>query len=157
MKYLGLCVLSSVLLLANCGGSKDSSSPTPTSPNPSTPVAATPPAVKLVDVMGGFSGPVGIDSRPDGRMFVVEQRGVIKIVKSGAVNGAPFLDIQSKVAHGAETGLLGLAFHPQFDTNHKFYVYYSRNAPALHAVFSEFQVSATNPDVADPATERVML
>jgi glucose/arabinose dehydrogenase len=159
MKYLGP-VLLSALLIASCGGSKDVTPAAPGGsgqPGPSTPVAATPPAVKLVDVMGGFSGPVGIDSRPDGRIFVVEQGGVIKIVKNGAVNGAPFLDIHGKVALGAETGLLGVAFHPQFDTNHKFYVYYSRNAPNLQAVFAEYQVSTTNPDVADPATERIML
>jgi glucose/arabinose dehydrogenase len=69
----------------------------------------------------------------------------------------PFLDIRGKVALGGETGLLGLAFHPQFDSNHKFYVYYSRNAPNLQAVFAEYQVSAMNPDVADPASERIVL
>ncbi|HWK31501.1 MAG TPA: hypothetical protein VNR20_05375, partial [Terriglobales bacterium] len=78
------------------GAGQPAPTPAPAAPGP---VASTPPAVKLIDVMGGFSGPLGIDSRPDGRLFVVEQRGVIKIVKGGVANGAPFLDIQSKVAH----------------------------------------------------------
>jgi glucose/arabinose dehydrogenase len=153
MRYLGLVALLFGLSLASCGGSRDLQ-PVPAS---GAPVAATPPAVKLVEIVGGFSGPLGIDSRPDGRLFVTEQRGVIKIVKGTDVTAVPFLDIRSKVAAGAETGLLGFAFHPQYDSNRKFYVYYSRNAPNLQAVFAEYQASAANPDVADPATERIVL
>jgi glucose/arabinose dehydrogenase len=119
-------------------------------------MTATPPAVKLVQIASGFDRPVDLDALPDGGLFVAEQRGVIKIVKNGVVNGAPFLDIHGKVALGGETGVLGFAFHPQYASNRKFYVYYSRNTTNLQAVFAEYQTTASNPDVADPASERIL-
>jgi glucose/arabinose dehydrogenase len=160
MRYLGPVVFFFWIVFTLACGSSSQPAPTPSggSSNPTPqPVAATPPPVKLVPVASGFDRPLDIDSQPDGRLFVVEQRGVIKIVKNGAVNAVPFLDIHSKVALGEETGLLGLAFHPQYATNRKFYVYYSRNAPNLQAVFAEYQTSALNPDLADPASERILL
>lgn len=155
MRCLGpFILLLASLCLSSCGGSDSTSQPTPT-PAPQ-PVAAAPPAVKLMEIASGFSRPLGIESQPDGRLFVVEQRGVIKVVKGNAINAQPFLDIRSKVALGDETGLLGLAFHPQYATNRKFYVYYSRNSPGLQSVFAEYQTSAADPDVADPASERIL-
>lgn len=159
MRYLGPVVLSLAIVLTSACGSSNSSMQTPgggsSQPMPQ-PVAATPPLVKLMQVASGFDRPLGIDSQPDGRLFVVEQGGVIKIVKNGAVNAVPFLDIHSKVALGDEAGLLGFAFHPQYSMNRKFYVYYSRNTTSLQAVFAEYQASAMNPDVADPASERIL-
>ena len=61
-------------------------------------------------------------------MFVVEQRGRIKMVKGGATS--TFLDIVSKVACCGERGLLSVAFHPDYETNGSFYVYYTQNAPS---------------------------
>jgi glucose/sorbosone dehydrogenase/VCBS repeat protein/FG-GAP repeat protein len=88
-----------------------------------------------------------------GRLFVVEQTGVIKIIKDGAVLATPFLDIRGQVLSGGERGLLGLAFHPQFRTNRKFYVYYTRQTDGT-IVVSEYLRSAANADVADPTTAR---
>jgi glucose/arabinose dehydrogenase len=70
----------------------------------------------------------------------------------------PFLDISSKVIAQDEMGLLGVTFHPSFATNGKFYVNYVRNnAGQFQSVISEFQVSAANPNQADPTTERILL
>jgi glucose/arabinose dehydrogenase len=161
MRYLGPVVLFFSIVFTLACGSSSSNQPAPSpgggsSNPPPQPIAAKPPSVKLVQIASGFDRPVDLDAQPDGRLFVVEQRGVIKIVSNGSVNPVPFLDIQPKVALGGETGLLGLAFHPQYATNRKFYVYYSRNTPNLQAVFAEYQTSAMNPDVADPASERIL-
>jgi glucose/arabinose dehydrogenase len=114
-----------------------------------------PPAVTLRPVASGLTMPVEIAHAGDGsgRLFVVEQGGVIKIIKDGAVLATPFLDIRAQVLSGGERGLLGLAFHPQFRTNGKFYVYYTRQTDGT-IVVSEYLRSAANADVANPTTER---
>jgi glucose/arabinose dehydrogenase len=94
----------------------------------------------------------------DGRIFILEQPGRIRILRSGSLSQAPFLDLTSKVESGGETGLLGLAFHPQFAQNGRLFVNYTRLASGqLQSVTSEFTVSATNPDKVDLSTERILL
>src|SRR5262245_5455641 len=61
-----------------------------------------------------------------GRLFVLEQAGTIKVFQAGSINSSVFLDIQSKVWFSGERGLLGLAFHPAFPTNGRFFVNYTR-------------------------------
>jgi glucose/arabinose dehydrogenase len=92
----------------------------------------------------------------------VEQRGTIRIIENGALQAGNFLDIQSLTNFdGAEQGLLGLAFHPNYSTNRFFYVNYTRdrNDPvnAQETVIAEFQTLAANPNQADPLSERVLL
>ncbi|MDH4091592.1 MAG: PQQ-dependent sugar dehydrogenase [Cyclobacteriaceae bacterium] len=107
-----------------------------------------------------FDMPVELTSAEDntGRIFVIEQRGTIQVfantddVKQSAV----FLDIESEVSSGGEKGLLGLAFHPEYETNGYFYVNYTRSAP-LETVISRFKVSASNPNMADPKSETILL
>src|SRR5882672_1547716 len=117
-----------------------------------------PPAVTLRLVASGLTSPVEIAHAGDGsgRLFVVQQGGVIKIIKDGAVLGTPYLDITAQVLSGGERGLLGLAFHPQFRTNGKFYVYYTRQTDGT-IVVSEYLRSAANADVADASSERPVL
>src|SRR5437667_4778957 len=116
---------------------------------------AAPPAVTLRPVASGLTLPVEIAHAGDGsgRLFVVEQGGAIKIIKDGAVLATPFLNITAQVLSGGERGLLGLAFHPQFRANGKFYVYYTRRTGGT-IVVSEYLRGAANADLADPATER---
>lgn len=137
-----------VLLLPSCGGT--ASSPTPT-PTPSTLV--------LTNVVGGLSRPLGLEKPPgDGRLFVVEQAGTIRIIKNGALLPGNFLDIQGLVNFdGSEQGLLGMAFHPNYSTNRKFYVNYNRDNGTRQTVIAEFQASSVDPDQADPTSERDLL
>ena len=83
--------------------------------------------LSLSRVATGLSAPVGIANARDGsgRLFVVEQAGRIRIVKGSTVLATPFLDIHSGVSCCGERGLLGLAFHPSYRTNGKFYVNYT--------------------------------
>lgn len=108
-----------------------------------------------------FDRPVDLQDARDGssRLFVVEQKGVVRLFQNNpSVSQAPvFLDIQSQVDDsGNEEGLLGLAFHPEFATNGHFYVNYTASDPN-RTVVSRFSISSTDPDVADPASELVLL
>jgi glucose/arabinose dehydrogenase len=100
----------------------------------------------------GFSNPVDIKHAEDDRLFVVEQGGRIKILNpDGTTNATPFLNISSLVSGGSEQGLLGLAFHPDYDSNGYFYVYYTDNSGDTQV--SRFTVSGGNPNIADPGSE----
>jgi hypothetical protein len=85
---------------------------------------------------------------PD-RLFVLEQHtGRVRILDNGLVLPAPFLDIGHKISKANEQGLLGLAFHPSYQTNGRFFVYYTDTAG--DTVIEEYAVSA-NPNVASAA------
>ena len=90
-----------------------------------------------------------------GRLFVNEKGGLIKVVSpSGQVTGI-FLDLTGKVSTNSERGLLGLAFAPDYASSGRFYVYYTNAAGS--SVVARFRVSPTNPNVADPTSEEVLL
>ena len=112
--------------------------------------------IELTDFADGFSSPLALKNAGDERLFVVEQAGVIKIVDlNGTVNTTPFLDIQSIVNAGGERGLLGLAFHPEYQANGRFFVHYSNSSGDTQ--ISEFSVSTSNPDIANPNSEVMLL
>ena len=112
--------------------------------------------IELEDFADGFSSPLALKNAGDERLFVVEQGGVIKIVDlNGVVNTTPFLDIQSIVNAGGERGLLGLAFHPEYQANGRFFVHYSNSSGDTQ--ISEFSVSTSNPDIANPNSEVMLL
>lgn len=83
-----------------------------------------------------------------GRLFVLEQPGRVRIFKQGALVEAPFLDLADSVSFGGERGLLGLAFHPAYRTNGRFFVNYSRASDGA-TIVAEHRVS-DEPDVARP-------
>ena len=118
--------------------------------------AAAEAAVEPVLVVSGLVAPLRTTA-PAGdfdRLFVVEQGGRVRVVKNGALLGASFLDLSSRISSGGERGLLGLAFHPDYAHNGRFFVNYTD--PSGNTVVSEFSVSAI-PDVADAGSERVLL
>lgn len=87
------------------------------------------PDLALETVATGFSRPVLVTAPTgDGRLFVVEQRGRIRIVENGGVLPGSFLDLTGAVSDGTEQGLLGMAFHPGFAGNGLFYVHYTNPA-----------------------------
>ncbi len=105
-------------------------------------------------VVGGLRSPVGMAHAGDGsgRLFVLEQYGMIRIVQDGTILPQPFLDIVSQVNNeGNEQGLLGLAFHPRYNENGYFYINYTDlNGDT---VIARYQVSPDDPNRADPASE----
>ncbi|MCH7879174.1 MAG: PQQ-dependent sugar dehydrogenase, partial [candidate division Zixibacteria bacterium] len=121
-------------------------------------LAAEPP-LGLELIANGFSNPVLVTHAPNdsNRIFVVEQVGRIKQVDLNTLTVSVFLDITSRVITGGERGLLGLAFHPDYQTNGQFYVNYSgAGVPFGRTVISRFNVSA-NPNIADASSEFVIL
>lgn len=139
---LTLCLLS---LLALAGCRRDTTSP-----------VTNQSGVGLSEVASGLAFPLFLTSPPgdNARLFVVEKTGRIRIVKNGSLVATPFLDVSSKVSNGSEQGLLGLAFHPGYASNGRFVVNYTDTSGDTR--ISVFQVSA-NPDVADPASEQIVL
>ncbi len=108
------------------------------------------------EVVSGMNRPEGLMNAGDGsgRLFVVEQPGLILILKDGTVMPTPFLDLTQKVNCCGERGLLGLVFHPQYSENGFFYVDYTeRSGNQLFTVISRFKVSANDPNQADPSSE----
>ncbi|MBK7934856.1 MAG: PQQ-dependent sugar dehydrogenase [Pyrinomonadaceae bacterium] len=93
--------------------------------------SASPLTIRLQPFLSGLSSPVHITSSKDGtkRLFVIQQRGLVRVVQPGSNTATTFMDITSKVSSsGSERGLLGIAFHPQFATNSFFFVNYTRQS-----------------------------
>jgi len=126
--------------------------------------AGEPPAdLELQLVASGFISPVAVRNAGDGtgRLFVVEKAGRIFVIDGGVVLPVPFLDITDRVdSTGNEQGLLGLAFHPQYASNGVFFVDYTYDPPGPgldQTRIARFEVSAGDPNQADPASEAVVL
>lgn len=113
--------------------------------------------VRLEPIFDGFNQPVAM-AAPDGddRIFVVQRVGVIRILDESTTMLEPaFLDLTEQVlAGGIEQGMLGMDFHPQYAENGRFYVYFVDKGG--NRQLSEFTVSADDPNVADPSSERVI-
>ena len=109
-------------------------------------------------VTSGLASPVGVTHAGDGsgRLFVIEQPGRIRIVKGTQLLSTPFLDVTALTACTScgERGLLGLAFHPQYATNGRFFIYHTIANGDIQ--IARYQVSA-NPDVADPNSRTLLL
>ncbi len=111
----------------------------------------------LVTVASGLDKPVALTNAGDGsgRLFVVEQAGTIRVIsRTGALLAAPFLDIRRRVACCGERGLLGLAFHPSYATNGRFYVAYTDADGAL--VVGEHRRSSANANRASTSERRII-
>lgn len=122
---------------------------------PSQPPAGS--GARLEEVVAGLSEPLYLTSPPGdiARLFIVEKAGTIRIVKDGLLLPEPFLDLTSSVSTEGERGLLGLAFDPGFATTGTFVVHYTDVGG--NTTLSRFQRSVTNPDLADPATQGLIL
>ena len=119
--------------------------------------AATVGAIELEPAVStGLTSPVFVTHAGDGsnRLFIVEQGGTIRVLQPGASTPTLFLDISANVLSGGERGLVGLAFHPQYRSNGRFFVFYTRTGDGA-LVIAEYHVSG-NPNVAD-STETPIL
>ncbi len=113
-----------------------------------------------------FASPYHVTGAPGDpeRVFVVEGAGTIRLVKSGVTQAAPFLDISAEVLDGneggfCECGLFSMAPAADYGSSGRFYVYYTRDFnPGFHYLrIEEFRRSSSNPDLADPASRRIVL
>jgi glucose/arabinose dehydrogenase len=122
--------------------------------SPFDPTGVTP---EVSVVLAGLRSPVDVVHAGDGsgRLFVAEQAGRIRIVRDGTLVERPFLDITERIRSGGERGLLGLAFHPAYPADPRIFVNYTDREG--NTVIASFPVTATDPDVADPDGETIVL
>ena len=118
--------------------------------------SGTPPQLRLKKILDELVLPVQATHAGDGsgRIFVLEQQGRIRIVKNGAANEVPFLDISKRVGCCEERGLFNIAFPPTFSTRQQFYLSYSNLDD--DTVISRFKATADH-DIADPDSEEILL
>ena len=114
------------------------------------------PRLKLKKITAGLDLPVQVANAGDGsgRLFVVEQKGRLRIIKDGVINDSPFLDISDRISCCGERGLLGVAFPPDYTAKKHFYVSYT-NVDG-HTIISRF-MTTIDPDSANPESEEVLL
>ncbi len=111
-------------------------------------------SLTTVRIASGMARPIYLTQAPGDstRLFVLEKQGRVRIIKNGVLLPTPFLDIDSIVQGGtsasSEQGVLGLVFHPDYQTNGKFYVSYTAVAGAGDQVVAEYTRSA-DPDIAN--------
>ena len=103
-------------------------------------------------VTGGLSEPTAMAFAPDGRLFVAQQEGQLRVIKDGVLLPTPFLTVT--VSSVGERGLLGVAFDPDFAANQFVYVYYTATTPTIHNRVSRFTAAG---DVAAPGSEAIIL
>src|ERR1043166_164923 len=113
--------------------------------------AASASKIRLEPFVDDVEFPVYLTHDGTSRLFILEHRGRIRLVVGGRLQAAPYLDIRDRVKFGGECGLLGLAFHPQFTKNGRYFVNYTttREPDGLSTRISEFRDGTT--------TERVLL
>jgi len=113
--------------------------------------------IRLERIATGMRQCTDIQAAGDGsgRLFFVRQEGTIWIYRNGQVDSRPFLDIRSRTVGGGERGLLGLAFPPNYREKRWFYLNYTDRSGAT--VIARYQLLNNDPDLADPASERILL
>jgi hypothetical protein len=115
------------------------------------------PEIELLPFASGLTNPIDIADAGDERLFIVQQRGLIRIINpDGTVNAEPFIDLAGLVSQsGNERGLLGLAFHPNYNQNGYFFVNYTRSSDGA-TVVARFSVDTEDPDLADPDSQKII-
>lgn len=103
-------------------------------------------------VASGINSPTTMAFAPDGRLFACQQGGALRVVKNGSLLTQPFLTVP--VNSQGERGLLGIAFDPDFNTNHYVYIYYTTSTSPVHNRISRF---TANGDVAVSGSEYVLM
>src|ERR1044071_9891016 len=100
----------------------------------------------------GLSSPTAMEIAPDGRIFVCQQGGSLRVIKNGALLPTPFVTLN--VDPSGERGLLGIAFDPNFAGNNFLYLYYTTATTPRHNRVSRF---TANGDVVEPGSETIIL
>lgn len=120
-------------------------------------VPSGPVRLGLETVAEGLDQPL-VATAPSGddRLFIAERPGTIRIVRDGQLSEAPFLDITGRTRTGGEFGLLGLAFHPSYPDDPRFFVHHSAADDGATTV-AEYRMSDDDPDRADPDSGRILL
>jgi len=159
VQVLLIIMLSCLLLASACTAQSN-----PSTPNPGT----TPEDFRFTAVADGFNQPLGIVNAADGsnRLFIVERGGrIIALSASGERLSSTFLNVSDVITDArGEQGLLGLAFHPDYESNGRFFVNYTIDQPdtsvrgnyPYQTVIAEYRVS-NDPDLADASSAKTIM
>jgi glucose/arabinose dehydrogenase len=170
VKFVPLLLVAALSLGATACGDEETVDPPrapeaePTSPEPSRTKDDSPPQrfdpgrveLELEVVAEGLDAPLGVTHAGDesDRLFVVEQTGRVRVIENGELLEEPFLDVSEAIVAGGEQGLLGLAFHPEYRRDGRFFVNYTDvNGDTVIAEFS----TSDDPNVADPGSAQPLL
>src|SRR4029078_6960185 len=113
--------------------------------------ASLPPGFTETSITG-LNNPTAMEIAPEGRIFVCQQGGSLRVIKNGVLRATPFLTLN--VDPNGERGLLGIAFDPNFANNNFLYVYYTVPSTPRHNRVSRF---TANGDVVVPGSEQIIL
>ncbi len=158
-RFAFLCSVSGHARLGMKGQFGVAVKPAETKP-PTEPPVNTSDLVTLAPVGGSFDHPVLVTAPPGDRdhIFVVEQTGTVRVVLNGEASSTPFLDIRDKVTDLGESGLLSVAFAPDYAQSGLLYAMYNaRQGPYGDLQIAEFRRDPFDSDRADPASQRVLL
>lgn len=119
-------------------------------------------SVQLTPVVSGLNRPLYVTNAGDGsnRLFVLEQSGEVWIIEEGVKLDQPFLDVSELISQSAlsqnysEQGLLGIAFHPEYETNGYFFINYTDRSGGT--VVARYNVSLSNPNIADATSAQII-
>jgi glucose/arabinose dehydrogenase len=153
-----------LLLVAACSGGGDGPKDAPGPRDTGGATADAPPLIGCTTTSGttislrkignvGDAALLATSPPNDGRLFVVERQGRIRIFENEQLKPTAFLDISNDIAAGGEQGLLGLAFHPNYANNRQFFVFYTTSTAN---VVARYYVSETDPNKADGAGEVIL-
>jgi glucose/arabinose dehydrogenase len=119
---------------------------------------ATLPANFTESLMGAsISNGTNMAFAPDGRLFVTQQTGQLRVIEHGVLQATPFVTVPTYTSVTGERGLLGIAFDPDYFNNHYLYVYYTVSASPAHNRVSRFTADPNNQNVALAGSETVLL
>lgn len=123
---------------------------------PLSTLAATAPPIGVASVIGGLQQPVEAVASHDGsgRLFIAEQRGLVRIFDGNRLLDRPFLDLRATVSCCANGGLLSIAFHPRYADDGRVFVWYVNHDE--NTVLASYSRSATDPSIADPASAKIL-
>lgn len=116
-----------------------------------------PPGFSDTVIASGMTRPTAFAIHPDGRIFVLQQTGEVRVIKNGVLLPTPFTTITVNYPVGSERGLLGVAFDPDYATNRYVYFYYTAPTPTIHNRVSRFTADIANEDVAVAGSEVAIL
>jgi len=118
-------------------------------------MATVPVGFTETPIASGFSAPTSFAIHPDGRIFVCQQGGALRVVKNNTLLATPFTTVTTTST--GERGLLGVAFDPDYATNRYVYVYYTATSPTTHNRVSRFTADSANEDIAVPGSELILM
>ncbi|CAN5276755.1 PQQ-dependent sugar dehydrogenase [soil metagenome] len=156
-RYAFLCRVSGHARLGMRGTFSVGAAPPP--PSPASPPVVVSGTARLTRI-GAFERPVFVTAPPGDteRIIVVEQTGTVRVVQGGQVLPEPFLDLRGRITDSGESGLLSIAFAPEYAESGVVYAFYNSRQGAYGDIrIAELRRDAVDPDIVDPSYERVLL